>query len=249
LRKIPLLLLLVPTMVFADEVYLKGGAKFSGRIEEQTATMVTINIGDGVVGVAMSRVDRIVKGRSPLDEYDEKAHKLGPQDVEGWKSLGRWASHHGLSAQSREAYRKALVSTPDDAEARQALGYVKLEGRWLTEEESYQARGYVKHDGEWMTKDEAQRAEAATAAQQAAHDAAREANIAQAEAILAETRGQKAQERAEREARDMDFWDMQDQMLSWGGWGYGTTSWPTATNVVAMPGYSVQPPPAASTPK
>src|SRR4029079_17757195 len=44
-------LLLAPTLLRADEVLLKGGAKFSGRIESQTDTMITINIGDGVVGV------------------------------------------------------------------------------------------------------------------------------------------------------------------------------------------------------
>src|SRR4029453_359508 len=149
------LLFLIPSFLFADEVYLKGGAKFSGRIEQQTATMITINIGDGVVGVAMSRVERVVKGHSPLDEYDAKAHKLAPNDVAGWRSLGNWAMHQGLSAQSRQAYQKVLVTSPDDAEARQALGYVNLEGRWLTEEESFKARGYVKVQGEWMTRDEA----------------------------------------------------------------------------------------------
>lgn len=254
MRKIPYLLFLIPSLLFADEVYLKGGAKFSGRIEQQTATMITINIGDGVVGVAMSRVERVVKGHSPLDEYDAKAHKLAANDVAGWRNLGRWAMHQGLSAQSRQAYQKVLVTAPDDAEARQALGYVNLEGRWLTEEESFKARGYVKHDGEWMTRDEAQRAEAAAVASQAARDAEREANIAQADAILAESRAQKTQERAERERRDMDFWDLQDQMLNWGGWGYGTQVWPSAANVTSNPAYKSQqqqppPQPPPSTPK
>jgi hypothetical protein len=248
LRKIPYLLFLIPSLLFADEVYLKGGAKFSGRIEQQTATMVTINIGEGTVGVAMSRVERIVKGRSPLDEYDEKAHKLAANDVAGWKKLGQWAMHQGLSAQSRQAYQKVIATAPDDAEARQALGYVNHEGRWLTEEESLHARGYVKVQGEWMTKDEAIRFEAAAAAERAAHDAAREANIAQADAVLAESRNQKAQERAQREARDMDFWDLQDQMLEWGGWGYGMTGWPSASSVMNNPSYNV-PPPTTTTPK
>ena len=82
----------------ADEIFLKGGAKFTGRIEQQTDTLVTIDLGDGVVGVAMSRVEKIVKGRSPLDEFDERAKALGAKDAPAWRELGRWASHQGLSA-------------------------------------------------------------------------------------------------------------------------------------------------------
>jgi hypothetical protein len=246
LKRIPLLLLFVPGLLFADEVYLKGGAKFSGRIESQTDTMVTIDIGAGVVGVAMSRVDHIVKGRSPLDDYDGRAKRLGPQDVEGWRSLARWAAQEGLSAQSRQAYQKVIAVSPNDAEARQALGYVLLDGRWLTEEESYQARGYVKYDGEWMTKDEAQKEEAAAAADRTRQDAERAANQAQADAILAESRAQKADERAKREAQDASFWD---QQVSWGGWGYGTNVWPSAVNVNTWPAYKPPQPPPTEPPK
>ena len=157
MRRSAYFLLLVPALLFADEVHLKGGAVFSGRIVEQTETMVTVDIGDGVVGVAMSRVERIVEGRSPLDDYDERAALLPANDADGWRTLGRWASQQGLSAQSRQAYQKVLEISPDDAEARGALGFVLHDGRWLTEEESYRARGFVKHDGEWMTRSEAQR--------------------------------------------------------------------------------------------
>jgi hypothetical protein len=246
LRKAPLLLFFVPALLFADEVYLKGGAKFSGRIESQTDTMVTIDIGSGVVGVAMSRVDHIVKGHSPLDEYDERAKKLGPQDVAGWKSLGHWAAEQGLSAQAREAYGKVVAAAPNDAEARQALGYVQVGGQWLTEEESYRASGYVKYQGEWMTKEEAEREDAAVAAQQAQQDAERQANIDHADAILAESRAQKAQERAEFDARNTSLWDLQ---VPWGGggWGFGTTVWPSGSSVPVWPAY--QPPQAAQPPQ
>ena len=222
-------LLLAPALPLADEVHLKGGGSFSGRIVEQTATSITIDIGDGVVGVPASRVSKIVKGRSPLDEYDEKASRLKEEDADGWRSLGRWASHHGLSAQSRQAYQKVLVVAADDPEARQALGYVQVDGRWLTEEEGYRAKGYVKYGGEWMTRDEAQAAQAAVAADQARQDAERRANIAEADKIQAEARAEKAEERA-RKAEETDFWDQQP-MYWGGGWGYGMTYWPTNVDV------------------
>jgi hypothetical protein len=212
----------VPALLFADDVVLKGGGKFSGRIVEQTDTMVSIDIGDGVVGVAMSRVDRIVKGRSPLDDYDHKAAQLGPNDIKGWKDLGRWAAHEGLSAQSRTAYQKVLSLAPDDAEAREALGYVRFDGRWMTEEESYGARGFVKYDGEWMTPEQAQQAQQFALAQQAQQEAERAARDQETAKMQEEARQAKVEKQAQWDQSTQN-WDFP---VSWGGWGYGVTTWP-----------------------
>jgi hypothetical protein len=244
LRKSAYLLFLVPTLLFADDVVLKGGAKFTGRIVEQSDKMVTVDIGSGVVGVPMSRVERIVKGRSALDEYDERAGRLKEKDADGWRTLGRWASQQGLSAQSRQAYQNVIVVAPNDEEARQALGFVQWEGRWLTEEESYKARGFVMYEGEWITREEAQAAQASAEEDQARQEAEHQANIAQAEAIQAEARAEKAEERARRDA-SAQSWDFP---LSYGGWGYGITTWPSNSlsnqwpaNRPAMPSSPAQP--------
>ncbi|HEV8202558.1 MAG TPA: hypothetical protein VGS03_21300 [Candidatus Polarisedimenticolia bacterium] len=234
-------LLLAPTLLRADEVLLKGGAKFSGRIESQTDTMITINIGDGVVGVPMARVDKVVRGHSPLDEYAARAKALTEQDAEGWRALGRWANSQGLQAQAREAARKVLVVLPDDPEARGALGYVKQDGRWMTEEESYKARGYVQVGGEWMTRAEAQQVQASAAAEQAVQDAERRANQAEADKILAEQRADKAEERA-REAEEVDPWTAMNNNTNaawYGGWGYGVVGWPSTATVTGRGGNTV----------
>jgi hypothetical protein len=225
------LLVLVPAPAFADEVYLKGGAVFSGRIVEQTKTTVSVDIGEGVVGVPMSRVERIVKGRSPLDEYDERARGLAPKDVDGWRSLGHWASQQGLAKQSRQAYETVLATAPDDTESRLALGFVRLDGRWLTEEEGYRAQGYVLYDGEWMTPTEAQLSQAAAAAEQSRQEAERRATEAEIAAQDAEARAQDAEQRA-REAQQTSG---QNDPVYWGEWGYGVTYWPTTTAVARWP--------------
>ena len=234
MSKIPILLfaasalLLASTPLFADEVYLKGAGTLSGRIIEQTDTIILIDIGNGEVGVPPDRVERIVKGRSPLDEYDERAARLGPQDVNGWRNLGRWAAGKGLSAQSRQAYEHVLRIAPNDPEARQALGYVLVEGRWLTEEESYRARGYVKYEGEWMTPAEAQQARSSVEADRARRDAEQRAADAEAAKQRAEQQVQQAEERAQEAENAVN------DPVYWGGWGYGVTYWPT-TPVVRNP--------------
>ena len=51
MKALPCLLLLVPGLVWADEVFLKGAGSISGRIVEQTSDTVAVDIGDGIVSV------------------------------------------------------------------------------------------------------------------------------------------------------------------------------------------------------
>jgi len=229
MKKIPLLLLLAPTLLLADEVYLKGAGSISGRITERTATMILVDNGDGVIGVPLSRVERVVEARSPLDDYDQRAARLGPSDTDGWRKLGRWAAQAGLSTQSRKAYEKVVAIAPDDAEAREALGFVLLNGGWVTEEESYRARGFVRQDGEWMTPAEAQATQAAFAADQERREAERRAIDAEIAASEAQARADAAEKRAkeaEEKARQYSY------PTYWGGWGYGVNYWPASTYTV-----------------
>ena len=220
-------------------------SKFTGRIVEQTDTMVTIDIGDGVVGVTMSRVERIVKGSSALDEYDQHARNLRPDDIQSWRNLGRWALGQGLSAQSRQAYQTVLAIDPNDAEARQALGFVLVEGSWLKEEESYRARGYVKYNGEWMTPAEAQAARAdaeAALAREETKNRTREADVTamQAEAAAAKT---KEEAQWKEETKSWEF------PVYWAGWGYGVTVWPSTTEVKWRQPAMHNPAPSVEVPK
>ncbi len=221
MRNLLLLLLLMPGLLVADVVYVKGGGSFSGRILEQTAEKVVIDFGDGTIGLPVDQVEKIERGTSPLDEFDARAKKLGGEDVDGWRSLGLWAATKGLSAQSRAAYKRVLALAPDDKEAREALGFVQVDGRWLTEEESYRARGYVKYDGEWMTPAEVQLAQADAAKDQARDEAAKRASDAQFSASMDRLQKQEDEKRARDEADRM-----RNNPVYMGGWGYGVTSWP-----------------------
>jgi tetratricopeptide (TPR) repeat protein len=175
----------------------------------------------------MANVERIVKARSPLDDFDQRAARLKPQDVEGWRELARWAAQQGLTKQSLEAYEKVLANAPNDPEAKEAQGYVLLEGRWVTEEESYRVRGYVKYENEWMTPTEAQMRQANAEATEARQNAERDARDAETQKLLDASRAAKAAERAadeQRRQREEASWSTP---VYWGGWGYGVSAWPT----------------------
>ena len=227
MRKLPFLLFLFPAALFADVVYLQGAGTISGKIVEQTATTVQVDVGGGIIGVPMSRVDHIVKARCPLDDYEARAAKLAPNDTAGWLKLAEWASKNGLPMNAHDAYEKALASSPNNAEARQALGYTMLNGRWLTEDEAYQASGYVKYNGEWMTPAQAQIEQTNEAQDKARKDAEYAAVAAEQRADEAEARAEEAEKEAKKAQEAQQY--AYPGYGYYGGYAYGVTSWPTGT--------------------
>jgi hypothetical protein len=222
----------LPTAASADEVFLKGGGQLSGRIVSRSATTIEVDVGAGRIGVPASSVLRIEEGRSALQEYEERAGRLPAADPGGWIALGEWASARGLGAQAREAYERALRASPDDPRAHAALGHVKVDGRWVSEDESYRARGYVQYEGEWITpaEHEAILRERAAEAQQD-----RERQQADLRVREAEARAQEAEARARQaEAKAADAQESSAGLPLWYGWGAGPVAWP-AGPLVAPP--------------
>jgi len=214
--------LLVPGAAIADEVFLKGGGRLSGRIVSRTDTKVEVDVGAGRISVPASSVLRIEEGRSPLHEYEERAGRLAPGDVDGWLALGEWASAHGLGTQAREANNRALAASPSDPRANAALGNVQVNGRWMSQDESYRARGYVQFEGEWITPAEqaAILRERDAEAQRDRERLAAESRVreAEAKAEAAEARAKQAEAQAEESS---------DGLPLWYAWGGGPTYWPT----------------------
>lgn len=226
-------ILLVAALVFpvaaaADEVFLKSGGKLSGRIVSRSETKIEVDVGAGRISVPAASVLRIEEGRSPLQEYEERAGEVAAGDAAGWVALGEWADARGLGTQAREAYTRALAASPDDPRANEALGNVQMGGRWVSEAESYKARGYVQYQGEWITAAEHE----ALLRERAADDARdRERQAAETRAREAEARAAEAEARAaEAEAEQAS-----EGIPLWYGWGAGPTSWPTGPVVRPNP--------------
>jgi hypothetical protein len=231
MRAIILLLAVsLPAAAAADEVYLKSGGQLSGRIVSRSASTIEVEVGAGRIKVPAASVARVEEGRSPLDEYEDRASRLQPGDAEGWLNLGDWAAARGLGTQARQAYERAHAARPDDPRANAALGRVQVDGRWVTEEEGYKARGYVQHDGAWMTpaEREAMLADEAAADQRSSERRAAEARVREAEerAREAEARAQQAEAEAQ---------EAQDGLPLWYGWGAGPVVWPTGPIVRPSP--------------
>jgi hypothetical protein len=212
-------ILLAGVPALADDVYLRGGGQITGEIVEQTEDAVSVDIGGGSLTVKMSSVERIDKGTSPMQEYKARAAEIPAGDAEAWRELARWATGNALSSQVSDAYSHVVAILPDDEEANRALGRVRLDGRWVSEDESYKARGYIEFEGEWMTPAERQ---TILAQRQARDDEYRQVNEARVQAIEAEQKAQK--ERDEDDAFGGGLPVYGDQVY-W-GWGGGPSYWP-----------------------
>src|SRR5262249_30638129 len=176
--------------------------------------------------VPMATVDHIVMARTDLDKYDERAGRLGPSDIDGWRALGRWASLKGMDQQARRAYERIVTIKPDDPEAEGALGFVMRDGGGTTMEEAYRARGFVKYEGEGMRPAEAQLRLDSAATEQARQDAVERARAVELENLKSEVRAQYAAEAAaDEEWRAEGAAWFYSHVYGWGGWGYGRTAW------------------------
>jgi hypothetical protein len=232
MRSSPLFLFLslLPTVLRADEVFIKGAGSVSGRIVDQNATQVVVDVGGGVVGVPMTRVERIVKAHTALDEYDERARVLASRDIDGWRALARWASMRGLEGQARQACERILAIDANDPEANGVLGFVVLDGQWVTREEAWRARGFVKFDGEWMLPAEAQLRLDQAAAERADREAAERTRAEELDKLKAEVQAQYAAEAAaDEEWRAEGAAWFYSHAYSWCGWDCRLTPWSGAS--------------------
>ena len=185
----------------SDEIILKGGGRVSGRVVERTATRLSIETGPGRVTLPMSRVEKIVEGRSAIEVFAERSAELAPSDVQGWAELARWAEERDLFTQARLAWQRVLDHDPGNASANASIGRVELDGAWMSRDDAYRAQGYVSFEGRWLTPAEH---EAAVRERMAEEASAREVDArvreAEARAREAEARAREAESAADQAA-------------------------------------------------
>jgi len=200
----------------ADEILIRGGGRISGLVVERTDRAVVIETGPGRVALPLSRVERIVPGRSPLESWRERAAGLDPRDARGWASLARWAEEAGLGTQAAEAWSRVLAVDPSNADANRGLGRIEVNGAWLDEESAYRAKGYVRYDDRWVTPAEHEALVRERAAEDAAEQSRSELRVREAEA-----RAREAEARAQEADSGATAYPDGSIPLWWGGGGYG----------------------------
>jgi hypothetical protein len=145
----------------ADDVHLVNGNAFEGVIATVEGSLVKIRLPHGELSLPLSRVQRIDKSGSSLEEYlGRKTALLSSEQTraEDWLELARWAETHQLAHGVRESALRAAALDPmleGLAPVLRGLGYLYQEDldRWLPYAEAMHHRGFVYYDGAWVTRE------------------------------------------------------------------------------------------------
>lgn len=222
-RALTLLAVLLPSVVTADEVFLKGGGRLEGVVVEQDAKSVVIETGPGRVTVPRSRVQRIVSGSAALTTYRGRASRLAAADTVGWLELALWARERDLTTQAQEAFERVVALDPSNAVAQRALDRESVGGQWLPRDEAMRARGLVEFEGRWVSREEREAAIEERATEQAAKNDAEQAERRKVEAEArireAEARAREAEAKARAAEAEAEATKTGGIPLPLGGWG------------------------------
>jgi hypothetical protein len=154
----------------ADRVHLLDGAVIEGKATRE-GDRVVIEVDSGRLALAADQVARIEPASSPVQQIEQRRARLEARDVAGRMALANYCRDHGMSAREHELLREVIELSPDHAEARARLGYVRDGGGWTTREQSLRAQGLVQHEGRWLTQQQVLEIERLRAqAQTASHE-------------------------------------------------------------------------------
>jgi hypothetical protein len=137
----------------ADRVHLIDGAVIEGKATRE-GERVVIEVDAGRLTVPADQVARIEAASSPVQQFEQRRARLDARDVAGRIALANYCRDHGMGAREHELLREVIELSPDHAEARARLGYVRDGSAWMTREQSMRAQGLVQHEGRWLTREQ-----------------------------------------------------------------------------------------------
>jgi tetratricopeptide (TPR) repeat protein len=117
--------------LLADVVTTTDGRRLEGKIVKETDEYIEIKMKYGSIKIPQSKVEKIERGKTKLDEYEEKLAEIDKKDKEHLLKLAEWCKKNGLNSERKELLRKVLKLDPANDTAGKALGYEKKEGTWV----------------------------------------------------------------------------------------------------------------------
>ncbi len=139
--------------VRADEVHLVGGAVIEGKATRR-GDKVLVEVESGQISLPAESVERIVGGESDVQRFEALYAKLQAGDIKALLSLANFCRDHGMVERERQMLQKVIELSPDHADARARLGFVRADAGWIKREEQLRQAGFVPHEGRWVSRQE-----------------------------------------------------------------------------------------------
>lgn len=86
-------------------------------------------------------------------DLERRLAALG-EDATAAYRLGLELEAAGVRDLAARAFERVIEVEPDHLAARRALGYERVQGRWLAGDELMRAKGFLRHLGRWMSAEE-----------------------------------------------------------------------------------------------
>jgi hypothetical protein len=115
----------------ADRVLLTDGRSFTGVVTID-GDAVQIVMEYGTIRVPRSEVTSVEMGDTPEMELAKKLVGVPTDSAAGLCDVAKWAAQNNLSRQAEDLFARVLKLDPENAAARAALGYAKIDGEWRT---------------------------------------------------------------------------------------------------------------------
>lgn len=150
------LALLAPA-AWADIFILHNDGQVRGELlnrdENPREKYVIKTASGGRVTLEAEQVKEVKRQTAAEMKYDQV--RLSYADtVEGQWKLAEWCRENRLSKHRRTHLERIIELEPNHAEARHALGYSQIQGRWTTQDDLMKENGYVRYAGKWMLPQE-----------------------------------------------------------------------------------------------
>ena len=146
----------------AEEFLLRSGGRIVGELlnpDEHPRRQYVVQVAEGAkVTLDAAQVEKVLHPRADEIEYERIRPTYADTAAAQWE-LAQWCLEHKLKAQRETHLQRVIELDPDNVEARHALGYSQVGGKWATRDEVMIQRGYRKYKGKWMLPQEIEEVE------------------------------------------------------------------------------------------
>lgn len=143
--------------VLGDVFVLSQGGRIVGEVQNPDQspreTWIVQTPDGSVVTLGRAQVKQVVRQR-PLEIQYEKRRIHTAETAQAQWELAEWCRVNKLPAQRKVHLQRVIALEPEHEEARRALGYQRVDGKWFTQDELMRKRGYLWYQGRYRTPEE-----------------------------------------------------------------------------------------------
>ena len=135
----------------ADVVRTQDGRVLEGKVVEVAGDRLEVQTPLGSFTIPRSEVSAWERCPTPHEEYASRRQALEQEaGVEDHYALARWCESKGLASQARAHFQEVVELDAGHEGARRALGWRRIDGRWVSPDRVLEEAGFVREGGRWM---------------------------------------------------------------------------------------------------